>query len=238
MSQYTTGELAKLAGVSVRTVQYYDSRGILSPEQRSEGGRRLYTDDDLNRLKLICFLRGLDLPIQKIGEILEAPEGENTISLLLEQQARALNEDIAQKQMQLKQTQGLIDALRALARSTPESLNDAARIMRNKSKLRRIHGMMLVVGIPLDGIEIASLVYGIRTGCWLPFAIGMAVAIVFSGALFEWWWRSVEYLCPECHTRFQPKRMQAFIGSHTPKTRKLFCPHGQRKLWCVEVARE
>ena len=58
MSQYTTGEIAKLCAVTVRTVQYYDKRGILVPSALSEGGRRLYSDDDLSRMKVICFLRG------------------------------------------------------------------------------------------------------------------------------------------------------------------------------------
>ena len=53
MSNYTTGEIAKLAGVTVRTVQYYDSRGILMPSDFSEGGRRLYTQEDLKKLKVI-----------------------------------------------------------------------------------------------------------------------------------------------------------------------------------------
>ena len=57
MSKYTTGELAKLCSVTVRTVQYYDTRGILIPSELSEGGRRLYSDDDLRRMKIICFLR-------------------------------------------------------------------------------------------------------------------------------------------------------------------------------------
>jgi len=38
MSQYTTGELAKLAQVSVRTIQYYDQRQLLTPSAKSEGG--------------------------------------------------------------------------------------------------------------------------------------------------------------------------------------------------------
>lgn len=45
MSKYTTGEIAKLCGVSVRTVQYYDTRGILTPSELTEGGRRLYSED-------------------------------------------------------------------------------------------------------------------------------------------------------------------------------------------------
>ncbi|MDD3244486.1 MAG: MerR family DNA-binding transcriptional regulator, partial [Eubacteriales bacterium] len=43
MSAYTTGELAGLCGVSVRTVQFYDTKGLLKPTALSEGGRRLYS---------------------------------------------------------------------------------------------------------------------------------------------------------------------------------------------------
>ena len=43
MSKYTTGEIARLCGVTVRTVQYYDRRNILNPSELSEGGRRLYS---------------------------------------------------------------------------------------------------------------------------------------------------------------------------------------------------
>ena len=63
MSKYTTGELAKLCNVTVRTVQYYDKRGILIPTELSEGGRRLYSESDFQRLKVICFLREVDVPI-------------------------------------------------------------------------------------------------------------------------------------------------------------------------------
>ena len=42
---YSTGEIAALCQVSVRTVQFYDKEGLLKPETRSEGGRRLYGED-------------------------------------------------------------------------------------------------------------------------------------------------------------------------------------------------
>lgn len=57
MSAYTTGEVAKLCGVSVRTVQFYDAKGLLKPTSLSEGGRRLYSLGDLTRLRLICVLK-------------------------------------------------------------------------------------------------------------------------------------------------------------------------------------
>lgn len=47
MSLYTTGELAKKCNVSVRTIQYYDERGILVPTDLTEGGRRLFSEEDV-----------------------------------------------------------------------------------------------------------------------------------------------------------------------------------------------
>ena len=77
MPKYTTGELAKLCGVTVRTVQYYDSRGILVPSELSEGGRRLYSEEDLKRMKIISFLRNLGLSIEMIRQLFseEDPAG-------------------------------------------------------------------------------------------------------------------------------------------------------------------
>lgn len=53
MSLYTTRELAKKCGVLVRTVQYYDERGILVPTDLTEGGRRLFSEDDVATLETI-----------------------------------------------------------------------------------------------------------------------------------------------------------------------------------------
>ena len=92
MSKYTTGEIAKLCGVTVRTVQYYDTRGILVPTELSEGGRRLYSEDDLKRMKVICFLRELGLPIDSISQILSEEDPGSVIRLLLEQQEQDLKE--------------------------------------------------------------------------------------------------------------------------------------------------
>ena len=85
MSKYTTGELAKLCGITVRTVQYYDTRGILIPSELSEGGRRLYNDDDLKKMKVICFLRDIGLQINTIAQILEDDDPHSVVSLLIEQ---------------------------------------------------------------------------------------------------------------------------------------------------------
>ena len=55
----TVVEAAKKLGVTVRTLQYYDKEGLLSPSAASEGGRRLYTDKDLVMLHQIISLKSL-----------------------------------------------------------------------------------------------------------------------------------------------------------------------------------
>lgn len=82
MSKYTTGEIAKLCGVSVRTVQYYDTRGILAPSGLSGGGRRLYSENDFKRMKIICFLRGAGIPINSIKELLSEDDPGSVVSAL------------------------------------------------------------------------------------------------------------------------------------------------------------
>ena len=67
MSKYTTGEIAKLCGVSVRTVQYYDERGILIPSELSEGGRRLYSEDDYKKIISRSKVDQWDIIISMIG---------------------------------------------------------------------------------------------------------------------------------------------------------------------------
>ena len=109
MSKYTTGEMAKLCGITVRTVQYYDTRNILVPSQLSEGGRRLYSEEDLKRLKIICFLRDMDLPINSIAQLLAEEHPENVIDLLLEQQEKALRSEISQRQARLSKLEQLLN---------------------------------------------------------------------------------------------------------------------------------
>ena len=60
---YTVGEVARLAGVTVRTLHHYDDIGLLRPTGRTAGGYRVYDEDDLERLHEILVYRELDLPL-------------------------------------------------------------------------------------------------------------------------------------------------------------------------------
>jgi DNA-binding transcriptional MerR regulator len=62
----TIGELAEIAGVSIRTLRYYDQEGLLVPSERSTAGYRLYTMVDLIRLQEILIYRELEIPVKEI----------------------------------------------------------------------------------------------------------------------------------------------------------------------------
>jgi DNA-binding transcriptional MerR regulator len=65
------GELAQHAGVTVRTLHHYDELGLLTPSERSHGGHRLYAAADVQRLYRLLALRGLGLPLEEIGPLLD-----------------------------------------------------------------------------------------------------------------------------------------------------------------------
>ncbi len=73
MNTYTVHELAELAGVSVRTLHYYDQIGLLSPARTKGNGYRRYSKPDLLKLQQILFFRELEFSLEDIKQIITAP---------------------------------------------------------------------------------------------------------------------------------------------------------------------
>ncbi|WP_328597322.1 MerR family transcriptional regulator [Heliobacterium mobile] len=70
---YQVKDVAETAGVTVRTLHHYDQIGLLKPASTTDSGYRLYTDQDLERLQQIMFLKELDFGLQEIKEIMDTP---------------------------------------------------------------------------------------------------------------------------------------------------------------------
>ncbi len=238
MSKYTTGEMAKLCGVSVRTVQYYDTRGILTPSELSEGGRRLYSEDDLKRMKIICFLRDAGLSINSIGELLSEEDPGSVISVLLEQQEQALSGEIEERQAKLELLGGIRRALKSVSNFSIESISDIAYQMESKKEMRRLHAVLLLTGIPLDIFQWGSLILWIVAGLWLPFVLYILTAIPYTVWVTRYYFSRVAYICPQCHEVFKPGLKEAFFARHTPTLRKLSCTRCGYKGFCVEIFRK
>ncbi len=78
---YTVNQLAKLAGVSTRTLRHYDHVGLLKPSTRTAAGYRQYGEKDLLRLQQILFFKELDVPLSEIQRILDDPSFDQVKAL-------------------------------------------------------------------------------------------------------------------------------------------------------------
>ncbi|WP_221359947.1 MerR family transcriptional regulator [Streptomyces beigongshangae] len=73
---YSVGQVAGFAGVTVRTLHHYDEIGLLVPGGRSHAGHRRYGDADLDRLQQILFYRELGFPLEEVGALLDDPDAD------------------------------------------------------------------------------------------------------------------------------------------------------------------
>ncbi|MBZ2174259.1 MerR family transcriptional regulator [Schnuerera sp. xch1] len=72
--EYTVKKLAQMAGVSPRTLRYYDEIGILKPARKNSSGYRIYGPEEVDRLQQILFYRELGLSLNSIKNILNSPD--------------------------------------------------------------------------------------------------------------------------------------------------------------------
>ncbi|MFG1707399.1 MerR family transcriptional regulator [Nonomuraea sp. M3C6] len=78
---FSVGQVARLAGITVRTLHHYDEIGLLTPGERTTAGYRRYTDADLGRLQQILLYRELGFPLEEIAVILDEPHADELTHL-------------------------------------------------------------------------------------------------------------------------------------------------------------
>ena len=91
------GDLAAEAGVTTRTIRYYEELGIIEPAERTEGGFRLYAEGQVRRLKIIQSLKGLGFELERIRELFGLKASSKTGGEL----ARSLIEHLAWQQEEI-----------------------------------------------------------------------------------------------------------------------------------------
>lgn len=103
----TIHEVSKLAGVSIRTLQYYDKIDLLHPSGHSDAGYRLYDDTDLERLQHILLFRELEIPLKDIKAILNSPDFDREKALEQQIELLKLKKELVVYRGQLKQALGV-----------------------------------------------------------------------------------------------------------------------------------
>lgn len=255
---YSTGELAQACGVTVRTVQYYDEKSLLSPSAHTEGGRRLYSEADAARLRRILLLKSLGLRLADIRSVLASDVSTTVLRDILEAQDARLAAELQERSLARQRIATMIASLDATGELPAQTIPDMEAIMQNvttpttnttpqpaperpsmwKSELAPFYKTMLAVGIAIDIVQVAAIVWWVTTGDWRPFAIVMPLAVAAAALLVRAYRARTAYLCPHCRRAFVPRAAEWFFARHTPTTRRVTCTHCHTKDWCAEVSIE
>ncbi|MFG2051284.1 MerR family transcriptional regulator [Micromonospora sp. NPDC048935] len=115
---YTVGQVAKIAGVTVRTLHHYDEIGLLSPSGRTSAGYRRYDDADLQRLQLVLYYRELGFPLEEITAIIDDPAADPAAHL--RRQHELLTERMKRLQEMVTAIEFAMEASKLNIQLTPE----------------------------------------------------------------------------------------------------------------------
>jgi DNA-binding transcriptional MerR regulator len=115
---WTVGELARLAGITVRTLHHYDRIGLVRPSERTSAGYRSYDVRDLDRLQQVLVYRELGFPLEEVATLLDDPAADPAAHL--RRQHRLLRERLDRTQAMVAAVEKEMEA-RAMGISlTPE----------------------------------------------------------------------------------------------------------------------
>lgn len=180
---YTTGELAKLCATTVRTVQYYDQRGLLHPSRVSEGSRRLYSEADLQELRLLLYLRSLGLPLETIRKIRSESNRDDLVSTLLEEHIERLEQEVVTRQRQKKEASAF---LAALQRGEPVSLQTMQTVatQAEQTEKQQTHRVQVFFCLAMALVQYGTLFYALLFRNWLVLASGLGATLIL--AFFFW----------------------------------------------------
>lgn len=115
--EYTVGQVAEIAGVSVRALHHYDEIGLVRPARRSRAGYRLYDEADLERLFTALAYREVGLPLESVAGLLD---GSTPPGAHLREQRRVLKEKLRRLERMLAAVDTMLEAEEMTEGLTPE----------------------------------------------------------------------------------------------------------------------
>jgi len=124
-SAYRIGELAAKVGVTERTIRYYEERGLLESVKRLDGGQRVYTDDDIRRLKFIQKLKVLGLSLAEMQELETLYGRHHTNAKVLPRLIELLDSHLTTVSERLGELAALRDEIRSYRQHVTKRLEEA-----------------------------------------------------------------------------------------------------------------
>lgn len=107
-TEYTIGRIAKAADVPASTVRYYERRGLLKPDARSQGNYRLYGRESLRRLRFVRSAQAAGFTLSDIALLLRFRDGDVSPCIKVQELITARLERVAQQVEQLQQVDRML----------------------------------------------------------------------------------------------------------------------------------
>ncbi|WP_295746839.1 MerR family transcriptional regulator [uncultured Limosilactobacillus sp.] len=233
----TSGQLAKQCHTSIRTVQYYDQKGLLHAK-RSQSNRREYDKKDLLRLQQIITYRQLGFQLKDIQMLMENNQTSQPLAALIDKQTASLHQQIHQLEAQLEGLKYLKKQLYSTPHLSRQLQEKIRSNMKMTKQLRHLRLKMIGWGLVIDLLFWGSLIFVINHGSspwWL--VLGFILTLLICGELTSSYYQHSIYLCPHCRCEFVPRFKNWVFAPHTPNTRKLTCPTCHQRNFCVEEYR-
>ncbi|MBP2058341.1 DNA-binding transcriptional MerR regulator/DNA-directed RNA polymerase subunit RPC12/RpoP [Lactobacillus colini] len=241
--EYTIGQVAKKLDTTPRTLRFYEQKKLLVPKKIDGNGYRIYDQSDIEKLRLILYLRSLGFSISKVEQLLKADNSSQSLKLLITQEI-ATNEnrisELKDKQKSLLAISNILDRRKL----DQDKISDITTIMKSNTELTRIrrkmiYGAALISIAEIVGILLIVHLFLHQQAVLASMVVGLFALILLASAtiLAKSYYSNVAYVCPECGDKFVPNFSRFFWSSHTPRFRKLSCPHCHQKSYCLEVVR-
>ena len=126
VGHYRIGELASRVGLTERTIRYYEELGLLESVKRLDGGMRVYTDDDVRRLRYIRKLKTLGLSLQEMQELENLYRRHRSNRTVLPRLMELLDAHLETLDARMSELRGLRDEIRSYKEHVAERLAEEA----------------------------------------------------------------------------------------------------------------
>ncbi|TMC55310.1 MAG: MerR family transcriptional regulator [Chloroflexi bacterium] len=126
VGEYRIGELASRVGMTERTIRYYEELGLLESVKRLEGGVRVYTDDDVRRLRYIKKLKTLGLSLQEMLELENLYRRHRSNRSVLPRLMELLDAHLATLDGRMDELRGLRDEIRSYREHVAQRVKEDA----------------------------------------------------------------------------------------------------------------
>ena len=178
MSNYSTGELAKLCNVTTRTIQYYDRKGILKPQGFTEGKRRVYTEHQRQTLELILLLKDLGCALSDIDMLLKGEGTLKTLNTLLTMKQQEINQQVKQQQAVLNKIKNVQYYVNKASTSPITHLKDIEHVMSKSAEMKSIRRNIWISAGIIGIIQYSSIISAILMKNKWPFLIALVLLFI------------------------------------------------------------